>query len=166
MNLKKGFGLILVGLIFLGSVFILLDYLITTDAEKIDSIIIECKKGIEAENSNVAIKYVSDQYTDNYGLSKEKLKEIAENVFSKFEDFKVIIEKKELQIDKDKATLEISFRIMVTYNGQRTFLFGDLNKPAHAILLFKKTEENEKNWSIFEMKELETRWPIGVYKRD
>jgi hypothetical protein len=162
MKIKKIPLIILYLMLGSWGLYFLIDYLIYSDQEKILDILELCKNGIQSEDPEPAFEYVSPNYTDIYGLSKEKLLEIAENVFSKFDDFKVLIEKTRLSLESDKAELSLSFRIMITYNGQRTFLFGDLNKPAHVILIFERTKENKIGWLITGMKNLETRWPLPV----
>jgi len=164
MKLKKILFLVACSFLILVCIVFLVDFLIYSDEEKLLDILEECKKGIHDENTSYALKYVSNSYKDIFGLSKEDLLKIGEGVFSKFDEFKVIIEKTEVLVESDIATLSISFRMLITYNGQRTFLFGDLNKPAFVKLLFKRSEENIKGWIIIGINELKTRWPISTIK--
>jgi len=97
---------------------------------------------------------------DEYGLLKEDLQKIGVDVYEKFEDFKVIYQKKEIEILSEGAEVFLEFKVLVSYNGQRTFLFGDLNRPASVILLLNKNESVDTDWEITGIKDLKSRWPM------
>jgi hypothetical protein len=145
--------------------YIGIDLLIYTDEERILDVLSDCKKAIEEENSSLASNCLSKSYKDDYGLSKENLLKLGEGVFTKFDDFKVIIDKKEISIDKDTGILKISFKILITYNGQRAFLFGELNHSATVTLIFGKDAENERGWRITGMKDLKPKWHMEALKK-
>ena len=158
MNIKKvilNLTCLLLGVL---CIYIFLDYIIYTDKERLSDILDECKASIEEEDLALVMKHVSEQYKDIYGLSRGDLNKLGEGVFDKFEDFKVIIEKQEVTIEAEKAHITLAFRILITYNGQRTFLFGDLNRAASVTLLLEKINDN--SWLITGLKELKSRWPI------
>jgi len=160
MNFKK--IAIILACILLGtaSLYFAIDYIVYTDEERVVDILVETKKGIEAEDIITATKYVSEDYLDYYGLSKKDLQKIGKEVFEKFEDFKVIFQKKNITIENGKGIINLDFRILITYNGQRTFLFGDLNRPAAVTLLFERRRDSDKGWLLTGIKDLKSRWPI------
>ena len=113
MSLKKNLITIVCILSGLTCLYLLVDFLIYTDEERISDLLDECKRGIEEENPFKATKYLSEDYMDVYGLTQEDLREIGEDVFQKFDDFKVIFEKKEIMIDGNKAKVNMNFRILI-----------------------------------------------------
>jgi len=78
--------------------FVLIKYLLISDEARIKKVIYKGKAAIEQEDFEGALKHVSRDYQDDYGMNKMAIAAILKRLYAQFDDITIYVEWMEVEI--------------------------------------------------------------------
>ncbi|RLC45520.1 MAG: hypothetical protein DRH70_07340 [Candidatus Coatesbacteria bacterium] len=120
--------------------------LIVTDEERIEAIVEEVSRAIANEDLAGCMRHVSDDFTyQAKHVNKARLARLAQQTFARADNLKVSISQLEIDVQGERATVLLRFRLLGTYVGRmdqfvgkRGFILGAPLKAARATLHLSK----------------------------
>src|SRR3990172_6985129 len=141
-NLKKIIIVLLIIIIVIGGVVF---YLGLTDSLKINRVLDGAKKGMEKEDINLLMSYVSHKYMDDYGFDYPMARRFMSGLFKDFDNFEVTINNPVIKIQDDAATIQFYLWISVEWNGSSAYIVGTNRAGANVRAHLKK---EFLNWKV------------------
>jgi len=121
----------------------------TSEERRLKIIITKGKEAIEREDLGKCMRYISQDYSDEYGQSYQSIKEDAKEAFEKYDEINIWIRKREIILKNDKA--EINLGIIASAESLQT---GSIKGQEKFTLYFRK--ENG-HWRIIKVSPLKIR---------
>ena len=123
--------------------FFLVRHLLVSDEDRIKGVIYQGKAAIEREDFEEAIKHVSRDYTDEYGLNKMAIAAILKRVYAEFDDIAIEVADLEVTItEKETETKQgrAAFNTWVTFRTEEGigYLVGSFEEPCRVIFTLAK----------------------------
>ena len=146
--------------IFLAAItfFFLMRHFLVSDEDRIKGVIYHGRAAIEREDFEGALKYVSRDYRDEYGLNKMAIAAILKRLYAEFDDIAIQVEAMEVTIlenDQGRA----AFNTWVTFRTEDGigYLVGSFEEPCQVV--FTLAKEGGK-WRVIKVEGIT---PEGVY---
>ncbi len=79
---------------------------------------------IESEDRALLSALISESYRDDFGYGRSDVLAIAQDFFDAFDDINVTVESEKIEIDGRHATMDVQFKVVVSYEGQRGYIAG------------------------------------------
>ncbi len=136
---------LLAGLISGVIIIFLLKLFLPDEPARVRRDIYRLKKAVEKEDITEVLKYVDDDYNDRYGNNYEKLVQNIGRFFNQADSIKVMFSGLRVTIDSINkenfvfASCSLGLRVLASYQGNRTLIFGGVIKPGPVKAFFKKT---------------------------
>ena len=136
--------------------FALVRYCLTTDEVRIKKVIYQGKAAIEEEDFEGALKHVSRDYEDAYGLNKMAIAAVLKRIYAEFDNIAIQVEEMEVTIGEGKQG-QAAFNTWVTYRSEEGigYLVGSFEEPCHVV--FTLAKERGK-WRVTQVEGVE---PVG-----
>ena len=131
------------------------DYLVTTDREKIETVIATIVRASEEENAEQIIACIGPTYHGSLEGSREAFAEFCRGLFSQPLIEKNWLRNLQLQLDKTKATVRITSLSQLDKRGR----WGQLIPVAKTVWEVRLSKQPDKSWLIvwIELLELNDR---------
>jgi len=125
--------------------------LIVTDEERIEAIVEEVSRAIANEDLAGCMRHVSDDFMyQPKHVNKARLAAHVQRIFARADDLKVTISQLEIDVEGERATVTLRFRLLGAYVGRmdqfvgkRGFILGEPLKAARATLHLSKRPRAE-----------------------
>jgi len=139
--------------------FFLLRHCLTTDEARIRRVIYQGKAAIEKEDFEGALKHVSRDYQDDYGLNKMAIAAILKRLYAEFDNIAIEVEGLEVTIGEGKRG-QAAFNTWVTFRSEEGigYLVGSFEQPCP--VRFTLAKEGGK-WRVVKVEGVVP--PEGVY---
>jgi hypothetical protein len=119
--------------------FILIKYLIVSDEARIRRVIYKGKAAIEREDFEGALKYVSRNYRDDYGLNKVAIAAILKRVFMEFDAIAIHVKGMEVEIIEEGLGQVTLFTWVTAEGGEGVgYIVGSKEEPSRVIFTLAK----------------------------
>jgi hypothetical protein len=119
--------------------FVLIKYILISDEARIRRVIYKGKAAIEQEDFEGALKHVSRDYRDDYGLNKVAIAAILKRLFKEFDNIAIHVKGMDVEIAEGglgKATL---FTWVTAQLGEEVgYIVGDAETPSRVIFTLAK----------------------------
>ncbi|GEM_PF-6797008 len=79
---------------------------------------------IESEDRSLLFALVSQSYHDDLGYDRSDVLGIAQDFLDAFDEINVTVESMTIALEGRQATVEVQFKVVVSYEGQRGYLAG------------------------------------------
>ena len=137
--------------------FLLIRHLLVSDEDRIKGMIYQGKAAIEREDFEGALKHVSRDYKDAYGLNKMAIAAILKRLFAEFDDIAIQVEDLEVTIterETGKKQGRVSFNTWVTFRTEEGigYLVGSFEEPCQ--VRFTVAKEG-RHWRVIEVEGVE-----------
>jgi ketosteroid isomerase-like protein len=133
--------------------FILIKYLIVSDEARIKRVIYQGKTAIEKEDFEGALKHVSRDYQDDYGLNKMATAAILKRLYAQFDEITIHVE--EIAIEIREAGLgQAALRTWVTarWGEGIGYIVGSAENPSRVVFTLAK---EGRQWRIIKTEGVE-----------
>ena len=159
---KKKAETILIALVAI-TCFFLVRHFLVSDEDRIKGVIYQGKAAIEREDFEEAIKHVSRDYQDEYGLNKMAIAAILKRLYAEFDDIAIQVEDLEVTItEKETGTKQgrASFNTWVTFRTEEGigYLVGSFEEPCQVVFTLAK---EGGTWRVIEVEGIT---PEGAYR--
>jgi len=150
-------------LIFLAAItcFFLMRHFLVSEEDRIKGVIYHGRAAIEREDFEGALKHVSRDYQDAYGLNKMAIGAILKRVYAEFDNIAIQVEEMEVTIlaIPEKRQGRAAFNTWVTFRSEEGigYLVGSFEEPCHVV--FTLVKERGK-WRVIKVEGIT---PEGVY---
>jgi len=128
--------IILIALLFIAPVIIY--FVFPTDESRIKKLFRQGAKAVEDRKIEDVMSKVSFTYSDEHGLSYALIKDAMTRIFGSMKGIKVEYEIKGLDINKEKAVVELDLRVIATYEKDTGYFIGDAAKPVRVRFFLEK----------------------------
>jgi len=155
----KLFLIVLAAALGVMAIYFGISELIVTDEERIESLVERVCNMIANEDLAGCMTFVGDDFTyQPKGVNKARLASLAQGIFARADKLEVTVSELRIEVDGDKATVFLRFRLLGEYVGrmdrfvgQRGFILGKPLKAARATLHLDKrrTAEGEALWVLY-----------------
>ena len=126
--------------------FILIKYLIVSDEERIKKVIYKGKAAIEQEDFEGALKHVSRDYQDDYGLNKMAIAALLKRLYAQFDDISIHVEWTEVEIlERGLGQAAILTWVTVKWEGETGYIVGSAETPNGVVFTLAK---EGKQWRV------------------
>ena len=158
---KKRAETILIALVAI-TCFFLVRHFLVSDEDRIKGVIYQGKAAIEREDFEGAIKHVSRDYQDAYGLNKMAIAAILKRLYADFDNIAIEVEDLEvtiLAIPEEKQG-RAAFNTWVTFRTEEGigYLVGSFEEPCRVV--FTLAKEGGK-WRVIKVEGIT---PEGGYR--
>jgi hypothetical protein len=135
---KKKAVVVLIIVAAIGCFFLIKHFLITDEA-RIKRVIYQGKAAIEKEDFEGALKHVSRDYQDAYGLNKMAIAAILKRVYAEFDNIAIEVEEMEVTIGEGKRG-QAAFNTWVTFRSKEGigYLVGSFEEPCRVVFTLAK----------------------------
>jgi hypothetical protein len=119
--------------------FLLIKYIIISDETRIRRVIYKGKAAIEQEDFEGALRHVSREYQDDYGLNKVAIAAILQRLFKEFDTIAIHVKVMEVEIAEGglgKATL--STWVTAHMGDEVGYIVGSAEEPSRVIFTLAK----------------------------
>lgn len=148
-------------LIFLAAItcFFLVRHFLVSDEDRIKGVIYHGRAAIEREDFEGALKYVSRDYQDAYGLNKMAIAAVLKRLYAEFDNIAIQVEEMEVTIP-EKGQGRAAFNTWVTFRGEEGigYLVGSFEEPCR--VCFTLAKEGGR-WRVIKVEGITP--PEGVY---
>ena len=128
------------------AVFLLIKYLIVSDEERIKKVIYKGKAAVEQEDFEGALKHVSRDYQDDYGMNKMAIAAILKRLYAQFDDITIYVEWMEVEIlEPGLGQAALLTWVTVKWGGETGYIVGSDKTPNRVVFTLAK-EGND--WRI------------------
>lgn len=135
------------------AVFILIQYLIVSDEERIKKVIHKGKAAVEQEDFEGALKHVSRDYQDDYGMNKMAVAAFLKRLYAQFDDIRIYVEWMEVEIlEPCLGQAAILTWVTVKWGGETGYIVGDAKNPSRVVFTLAK---EGKQWRIIKVEGVE-----------
>jgi len=139
---KKKAQTILIALVAI-TCFFLVRHLLVSDEDRIKGVIYQGKAAIEREDFEGALKHVSRDYRDEYGLNKMAIAAILKRLYAEFDNIAIEVEEMEVTItEKETETKHgrAAFDTWVTFRTEEGigYLVGSFEEPGQVVFTLAK----------------------------
>ena len=121
----------------------------TSEERKLKIIIAKGKEAIEREELEECMRYISQDYSDEYNQTYQSIKEDTREAFKKYDEINIWIRKREIILKENEA--EVNLGIILSVEGPET---GSIKGQEKFTLYFRK--ENGR-WRIIKASPLRIR---------
>ncbi len=121
----------------------------TSEERKLKIIITKGKEAIEREDLETCMRYISQDYSDEYNQTYQSIKEDTREAFKKYDEINIWIRKREIILKENEA--EVNLGIILSVEGPET---GSIKGQEKFTLYFRK--ENGR-WRIIKASPLRIR---------
>ncbi len=139
--------------IFLVLILIVITYQVfnyfTSEERRLKIIIAKGKEAIEREDLEECMRYISQDYSDEYDQTYQSMEEGAKKAFEKYDEINIWIRKREIILKDSEA--EVNLGIILSVEGPET---GSIKGQEKFTLYFRK--ENG-HWRIIKASPLRIR---------
>ena len=126
--------------------FILIKNLIVSDEERIKKVIYKGKAAIEQEDFEGALKHVSRDYQDDYGLNKMAIAALLKRLYAQFDDISIHVEWTEVEIlERGLGQAAILTWVTVKWEGETGYIVGSAETPNRVVFTLAK---EGKQWRV------------------
>jgi len=148
-------------LIFVAAIsfFLLMRHFLVSEEDRVKAVISHGRAAIEREDFEGALKHVSRDYRDEYGLNKMAIAAILKRVYAEFDDIAIEVGEIEVQFP-EKELSRTAFDTWVTFRTEEGigYLVGSFEEPCR--VTFTLAKEGGK-WRVIEVEGIT---PEGVYR--
>ncbi len=96
---------------------------------RIRAVLADSEAAIEAKDLDRAMSHVSLQYRDERGLAYLTIKRLIKMAFDQFEGFDVKLSDIRVDINKDKALVQVNLEVLVVSKNEKAYLIGSQQEP-------------------------------------
>jgi len=147
-------------LIFLAAItcFFLMRHFLVSEEDRIKAVIYHGRAAIEREDFEGALKHVSRDYQDAYGLNKMAIAAVLKRLYAEFDNIAIQVEEMEVTIPEKGQGLA-AFNTWVTFRSEEGigYLVGSFEEPCRVV--FTLAKEGGK-WRVIKVEGIT---PEGVY---
>lgn len=142
--------------------FFLVRHFLVSDEDRIKGVIYQGKAAIEREDFEEALKHVSRDYRDEYGLNKMAIAAILKRVYAEFDDIAIEVADLEVTItEKETETKQgrAAFNTWVTFRTEKGigYLVGSFEQPCQVVFTLAK---EGGTWRVIKVEGIT---PEGMY---
>ena len=105
----------------------------------------DMKAAIESKDLDRAMSQVSLQYRDEQGLAYLPMKRLMKMAFDRFEGFDIRLSDIRIDINKDKALIQVDLEVIVGSPNEKAYLIGTQQEPLPIRIALSK---EHMNWKI------------------
>jgi hypothetical protein len=118
---------------------ILIKYLLVSDEARIKKVIYKGKAAIEQEDFEGALKHVSRDYQDDYGLNKMAIAALLKRLYAQFDDISIHVEWMEVEI-LERGLGQAALLTWVTAQGREGagYIVGNAKTPNRVVFTLAK----------------------------
>jgi len=126
--------------------FILIKYILVSDEARIRRVIYKGKAAIEQEDFEGALRHVSREYQDDYGLNKMAIAAILKRVYAEFDTITIHVEQMDIEIIEGGLG-RASFLTWVTaQTGEGVgYIVGNAEIPSRVVFTLIK---ERRHWRV------------------
>ena len=119
--------------------FILIKYLLVSDEARIKKVIYKGKAAIEQEDFEGALRHVSRDYHDDYGLNKMAIATLLKRIFAEFDDIAIHVKGMDVEIS-EQGLGQATFLTWVTVQGEEGigYIVGNAENPSRVVFTLSK----------------------------
>jgi hypothetical protein len=119
--------------------FILIKYILVSDEARIRKVIYKGKAAIEQEDFEGALRHVSREYHDAYGLNKLAIGALLKRIFAEFDDIAIHVKGMDVEI-REQGLGQATFLTWVTVQGEEGigYIVGNAETPSHVVFTLVK----------------------------
>lgn len=121
-----------------------LDWLVTTDREKIETVVAKIARATKEEDAEEIIRHIGAGYAGQLGASREVFASYCRMTFKRPQIEDHLSVKHEVQLDKDRATVQIVAFSQLDKRSQWAAAMGS----AKTVWEVRLTKQADKNWKI------------------
>ncbi len=125
----RRYRLRLILLLFLILVPAIVYLLWPSDEGRIKRLFKEGAEAVESRDIDAVMSKVSYNYRDDYGMTYLYIKEMLKRQFGMLSDIEVEYEDLRIEVSKDRASAELSVRVIATVGNERGYIIGDIKTP-------------------------------------
>ena len=96
---------------------------------------------IEAADTDGVLARIDPSFGDTYGTTYEQLRPIIEEAFGRYSDIRFSFDDVSAREGDGVATVEMQFRVLVSYQGVRGFALGSLREAQQAVIDLRKGDD-------------------------
>lgn len=139
--------------------FFLVRHFLVSDEARIKGVIYQGKAAIEREDFEGALKHVSRDYRDEYGLNKMAIAAVLKRLYAEFDNIAIEVAEMEVTIP-EKGQGRAAFNTWVTFRSEEGigYLVGSFEEPGRVV--FTLAKEGGK-WRVIKVEGVVP--PEGVY---
>jgi hypothetical protein len=128
------------------AVFILIKYLLVSDEERIKKVIYKGKAAIEQEDFEGALKHVSRDYQDDYGMNKMAIAALLKRLYAQFDDITIYVEWMEIEIlESGLGQAALLTWVTAQWSEEVGYIVGNAETPSRVVFTLAK---EGKHWRI------------------
>jgi hypothetical protein len=133
--------------------FVLIKYLLISDEARIRKVIYKGKVAIEQEDFEGALRHVSRDYHDDYGLNKMAIAAILKRVYAEFDNIGIHMKQMDIEII-ESGLGRATFLTWVTVQGREGvgYIVGNAETPSRVV--FTLAKERGK-WRVVKVEGIE-----------
>jgi hypothetical protein len=133
--------------------FFLIKYLIVSDEARITGVIYKGKAAIEREDFEGALKYVSRDYQDDYGLNKVAIAAILQRVFMEFDNITIHVKGMDVEISEGGLGQATFFTWVTAQAGEGVgYIVGSAEEPSCVVFTLAK---EKGRWRVVKVEGVE-----------
>ena len=137
---KKGKTVLVI--IAVVAAFILIKYLLVSDEARIKKVIYKGKAAIEQEDFEGALKHVSRDYQDDYGLNKMAIAALLKRLYAQFDDITIHVESIDVKImESGLGQAALLTWVTAKLGGETGYIVGNAENPSRVIFILAKEGE-------------------------
>jgi hypothetical protein len=126
--------------------FILIKYLFVSDEARIKKVIYKGKTAIEQEDFEGALKHVSRDYQDDYGLNKMAIAALLKRLYAQFDDITIYVEWMEVEIlERGIGQAAILTWVTAQWGEDIGYIVGNAETPRRVVFTLAK---EGKHWRV------------------
>jgi hypothetical protein len=126
--------------------FILIKYLLVSDETRIKKVIYKGKAAIEREDFEGALKHVSRDYQDDYGLNKMAIAALLKRLYAQFDDIKIYVEWIEVEIlERGLGQAAILTWVTAKWGDDVGYIVGNAETPRRVVFTLAK---EGRHWRV------------------
>jgi len=126
---------LLVVVIFTG---VLINRFIKKEERRLKESIIALEKAIEEGDKNKVMRFVADEYKDEYGNDYASISQLAGELFREFDNIEVKIKEIKIKLMDYRAITRIKLQVFGRYEDSKVILFGEALSPSSVVLYWQK----------------------------
>jgi len=100
-----------------------------SDEGRIKRLFKEGAEAIEQRDIDGVMSKVSYNYRDDYGMTYLYIREMLKRQFGMLSDIKVEYGDLKIEVSKDRASAELSVRVIATIGNETGYIIGDIKTP-------------------------------------
>jgi hypothetical protein len=133
--------------------FILIKYLLVSDEARIRKVIYKGKAAIEQEDFEGALRHVSRDYHDDYGLNKLAIGALLKRIFTEFDDITIHVKGMDVEI-RERGLGQATFLTWVTVKGEEGvgYIVGNAENPSRVVFTLAK---EGRHWRVVKVEGVE-----------